>query len=606
MKKHLLIFSFLLLACFSIDAIAQKKNKKNKKSKSSKAIAGNENKAEFLFIKGEGLYIQHEYAKAIGFFNEALNLSPNNAAIHYKLSESYHYGGIPVKAIEHIEKAIAIDKKIFSFYLLQADINMNELQFDKAAAAYEALIQNVEKTEEYNYELGELYFEIVKSEQQRKDIYKQNNLQDPSREKEIKKNIEEKSAKAIAAYSRAEKHFGAHEDLTFKKQRLYLSLNNVDDAIKEGKSLIESFPDEIRYKLNQGELIYSNNRKQEAIEYMLRVIKEHPNEASPLLVISDFYKGNNQQDKANEYLELAFTNPQMDVDAKVKMISMYLQFISDEDKKQTAINLAERTVLAHPTKSQAHSIYGDVLYMSKQKEKARDAYFTAVSLDPSHYLIWQQVVVLDAELNQNDSLVKHSEIAITHFKEKPLLWMYNGLGLQLLKNDNKAIISYKKGRELAKDDPEMESQFNTQLGDAYNNIKAYSKSDSAYTKALEFDPNNAHVLNNYSYFLSLRNEKLEEAKAMSGKVVRMHPKEATYLDTYAWVLYKLKEYKEAKKYLERALESTSDGTVTEHYGDVLFKLGNTEEALKNWKKAKIQGGTSDLLDKKIRDKKLYE
>lgn len=606
MKKYLLILSTLLLFSFSFDAIAQKKNKKAKKTKSSKSVAGNENKAEYLFIKGEGQFIQHEYAKAIGLFNEALNLSPNNAAIHYKLSESYHYGGIPVKAIEHIEKAIAIDKKKKSFYLLQADINMNELQFEKAAAAYEALIQNVEKTEEYNYELGELYFEIVKSEQQRKDIYKQNNLQDPSREKEIKKKIEGKSAKAIEAYNRAEKHFGAHEDLTFKKQRLYLSLNNVDGAIKEGNNLITNFPDELRYKLNQGELIYSNNRKQEAIDFMLSVIKTHPNEATPLLVISDFYKGNNQQDKAEEYLELAFTNPKMDVDAKVKMISMYLQYISDEDKKQTAIKLAEKTVFAHPTKSQAHSIYGDVLYMSKQKEKARDAYFTAATLDPSHYLIWQQVVVLDAELDQNDSLVKHSEIAISHFKEKPLLWMYNGIGLQLLKNENKAIVSYEYGRSLAKDDPEMESQFNTQLGDAYNNIKAYSKSDSAFTKALEFDPNNAHVLNNYSYFLSIRNEKLDEAKAMSGKVVRMHPKEATYLDTYAWVLYKLKEYKEAKKYLERALETTTDGTVLEHYGDVLYKLGDKEEALKNWQKAKEQGGTSELIDKKIRDKKLYE
>lgn len=606
MNKYFLILSSLLILAFSFTATAQKKNKRKKKSKTSKSVVGNENKSEFLFIKGEGEFIQHEYTKAIGFFNEALNLSPNNAAIHYKLSESYHYGGIPIKAIEHIKKAIALDKTKKSFYLLLADINMNELQFEAAAAAYEGLISNVKETDEYNYELGELYFEIVKSEQQRKDIYKQNNLQDPSREKEIKKKIEGNSAKAIEAYNRAEKHFGAHEDLTFKKQRLHLSLNNIDGAIKEGEKLISNFPDEIRYKLNQGELIYSNNRKQEAIDFMLTVIKTHPNEASPLLVISDFYKGNKQQDKADEYLELAFTNPKMDVDAKVKMISMYLQYISDEDKKQTAMNLAERTVLAHPKKSQAHSIYGDVLYMSKEKSKARDAYFTAATLDPSHYLIWQQVVVLDAELDQNDSLVKHSEIAISHFKKKPLLWMYNGIGLQVLKKDSKAISSYEYGRELAKDDPEMESQFNTQLGDAYNNIKAYEKSDSAFTKALEFNPNSAHVLNNYSYFLSLRNEKLDEAKSMSGKVVRMHPKEATYLDTYAWVLYKLKEYKEAKKYLERALEATSDGTVIEHYGDVLFQLGDIKGAINNWIKAKEQGGTSDLLDKKIRDKKLYE
>lgn len=584
--------------------MAQKKAKK-KKAASSKN-SSNENKAEYLFIKGEGFFMQHEYAKAIGLFNEALNLSPNNATILYKLGEAYHFGGIPVKATENIKKAIALDKTKKEFYLLLADINMNDLQFEEAAKAYEQLIQNVKETGEYNYELGELYSEIVKGELQRKKIYEQNDLSDPAREKEIKKKVEDNTRKAIVAYNKAEKHFGAHEELTFKKQRLHLSLNEVDKAIEEGNKLIENFPDEMRYKLNQAELMYTNNKKEQAINFLLEVIKQFPDEATPLLVISDFYKGNNQLVKADEYLEKAFTNPKMDVDAKVKMIGMYLQYITDESKKETAIKLAEKTVAAHPDKSQAHSIYGDVLYMSKQKEPARNAYYKAVQLDPSHFLIWQQVVVLDAELNQNDSLIKHSDQAIVHFKEKPLLWMYNGLGHQLLKNDSKAILAYETGRALSKDSPEMESQFNAQLGDAYNSIKAYAKSDSAYTKALEYDPNNAHVLNNYSYFLSLRKDKLDEAKAMAERVVRMHPNDPTYLDTYAWVLYMAKEYEKAKKYLERALQHSEDGTIVEHYGDVLFQLKKENEALEYWKKAKEKGGTTDLIDKKISDKKLYE
>lgn len=605
MKLHLLILSLFVLSLGSFDASAQKRSKKKKKSKTTKSI-GNENKAEYLFIKGEGQFIQHEYAKAIGLFNEAYSLSPDNAAIHFKLGESYHYGGIPIKALEHIKKAIVLDKKKKEYYLLLADINMNELQFEDAAATYEALIDNVDGTLEYNYELGELYYQIVKSEQQRRAIYKQNDLSDSDREKEINKNIEEKSAKAINAYNKAAKHFGQHEELTFKKQRLHLGLNNVDGAIREGEKLIESAPDEIKYKLKLGELIYSNDRKEDAITFMLKVIEQHPNEATPLLTISDFYKGNEQQDKAEEYLDKAFSNPKMNVDAKVKMISMYLQYIDDEDKKNTAIKLAKRTVDAHPDKSQAYSIYGDVLFMSGKKIDARDAYYNAVKIEPTHYLIWQQLVVLNSELNQKDSLVKHSELALVHFSEKPILWMYNGLGHQLTKNDKKAILAYEKGRGLSKDDPKMESQFNAQLGDVYNTIKAYQKSDSAYNAALEYDPNDVHVLNNYSYFLSLRKEKLDEAKSMSGKVVRMHPKDATYLDTYAWVLYMMEDYDGAKKYLERALESTDDGTVIEHYGDVLYKLGNLEGALKNWLKAKEQGETSDLLDKKIRDKKLYE
>jgi len=44
----------------------------------------------------------------------------------------------------------------------------------------------------------------------------------------------------------------------------------------------------------------------------------------------------------------------------------------------------------------------------------------------------------------------------------------------------------------------------------------------------------------------------------------------------------------------------------EHYGDVLYQLGEKEAALQQWQKAKQTGKASDLIDKKIKDKKLYE
>lgn len=48
------------------------------------------------------------------------------------------------------------------------------------------------------------------------------------------------------------------------------------------------------------------------------------------------------------------------------------------------------------------------------------------------------------------------------------------------------------------------------------------------------------------------------------------------------------------------------GTIVEHYGDVLFQLGEREKAVEQWKKAKIMGETSDLLEKKIATGTLHE
>ena len=114
------------------------------------------------------------------------------------------------------------------------------------------------------------------------------------------------------------------------------------------------------------------------------------------------------------------------------------------------------------------------------------------------------------------------------------------------------------------------------------------------------------MLNNYSYYLSLEGKNLDIALEMSTKLVEQHPDNPTYLDTHGWVLYTSGKYKESKKFLEKAVSMEEDGTVIEHYGDVLFQLGEVEEAIKQWEKACDLGSTSELIGKKISDRKLYE
>ena len=152
----------------------------------------------------------------------------------------------------------------------------------------------------------------------------------------------------------------------------------------------------------------------------------------------------------------------------------------------------------------------------------------------------------------------------------------------------------------------MQVVFNSLLGDTYNELEKYEKSEEAYEAVLKTEPNNDHVLNNYSYFLSLRKQNLDKAKRMSAKLIKNNPGDPTFLDTHAWVLYMQGNYKEAKKFLELALEKDASGTIIEHYGDVLFKLGDIENAVVQWNRAKGMDDTSELINKKIADRKLYE
>ena len=151
-------------------------------------------------------------------------------------------------------------------------------------------------------------------------------------------------------------------------------------------------------------------------------------------------------------------------------------------------------------------------------------------------------------------------------------------------------------------------EFYSSLADLHHAIGNDNVSDSLYEKVLSIDSENVLVLNNYAYYLSVRKVRLEKAKEMSLKCNEIEQDNGTYQDTYAWILYQRKEFKEAKQWIIKSLKNGSDksAVVVEHYGDILYQLGEINEAITQWKSAKTFGDGSKLLDKKIKDKILYE
>jgi len=247
-----------------------------------------------------------------------------------------------------------------------------------------------------------------------------------------------------------------------------------------------------------------------------------------------------------------------------------------------------------------------MLYQDGRQEEAVNYYLRAVRLKPANYSVWQNILNVEAELNRYDSLTIHAESALEFFPNQALLYYFAGTGYLIKKDYKKAVRSLETGKRFTSD-PNLLTVFYGQLGDAFNGLEETEKSYKAYDKALENKADNDHVLNNYSYFLSLEKKELDKALEMSSALVKKFPENATYLDTHGWVLYVRGEFKEAKKFIEKAvLLNDEDGTVIEHYGDVLFQLGNVEEAIVEWEKALQKGEASELLEKKIADRKLYE
>ena len=140
----------------------------------------------------------------------------------------------------------------------------------------------------------------------------------------------------------------------------------------------------------------------------------------------------------------------------------------------------------------------------------------------------------------------------------------------------------------------------TTKGDIYNELQQFKKSDDAYELSLMYRPDNIQVLNNYSYYLALRGVDLEKAKLMSKKTIEMSPEEYNYYDTYAWILFKMKKYKEAKKQMLLSIKNGGDKSfvIMDHMGDILFRKGEKEKARFYWEESiKLGGNKSILIDK---------
>ncbi|RYZ95522.1 MAG: tetratricopeptide repeat protein, partial [Sphingobacteriaceae bacterium] len=307
-------------------------------------------------------------------------------------------------------------------------------------------------------------------------------------------------------------------------------------------------------------------------------------------------------------LVAAFSSPEIDVNQKIRIVLGYLPKFPEPNAKASALELSGILSNTHPTDAKAQALYGDMLVQNGKYNEAKPAFKKATALAKDNYSAFEQLVRLELSEGNEDEAIKDGEEALSYFPNQA--WMNYLVGAAWLqkKDYNKALGYLKNATSLEYEDKGLLTFTWASLGDCYHALHNDKASDDAYEKALEYDPNNGYTLNNYAYYLSLRGERLDQAAKMSKLSNELQPDNASFEDTYAWILFKQKKYAEARIWIEKALlhDKSNSAVQTEHYGDIMFYLGNTEAALQNWKKAKQNGAGSPVLERKINEKKYIE
>ncbi|GHN00455.1 hypothetical protein WSM22_19440 [Cytophagales bacterium WSM2-2] len=582
---HLKKLVFLVLGLLVlVPSFAQRGKKKQKEDAFATASVM---EAERVFTEAEKNFILEDYTKALFYFQQALEYSPGNATVHYKMAEIYLKGNTEndlQRAIQSIESALKLEKKNKYFYLLASRIYATQHQFGKAAEALETMLKEISGTEENLYELAAIYLQ-------------DNRFDD-----------------ALKAYNQAEAALGINELSSLQKQRIYLLKGKMNEAITEGDKLINTFPDEERYVLSQAEMLSQQGQPAQGITYVDKYIADHPDAGSSKVLRAGLYHDAGQEQKSREMVSQLFEDSEVALTSKVLMLGTYNATISQSrTKKQNdtplenfVTGLFEKLKTNYPTDADVHLVGGDLFLTLEKKDLACVEYLKAIRLGANSFEAWQNLLYLETQTGAPDSVIVHAEQALELYPNQAMIYYFNGIAYTRKKNFREAARTLEQAKRLAGNNSGLQAEICGMLGDSYNALKDYEKSDRAYEDALAFNPNYEYVLNNYSYYLALRKTNLPRAENMSAQLVKSHPDNSSYLDTHAWVLYQEGKYRDARKTIEKVVSMKNANALHfEHYGDILYQLGEIDDAVAQWQKAKSLHGDNEALNRKITDRKIH-
>ena len=530
------------------------------------------------FSKGLEAKYNENYPVAIFNFEQALKFYTDDDASMYELAGLFQMAGRSIEALSLIQRAAELQPDNKWYQIRLAQVYLQNSDYQSFMNIYDKLLAD----DPDNLDYLEAYIDVL--------------LRIGDYDKVIEK------------LDVVEQQLGKNEYIFLQKAQIYDEQGKKDKAIKELENLVEFMPENTRYLAMLAEAYRKMKRDKEAFQVYLKIKEIEPDNQYINISLMDYYQSMGELDKAFEEFVAAIKNKNLDFETKAQIYDFWFQKQDEKNIGDEAEMAGNAFIETHPDKSLGYYIIGTVYYNNKDYAKAKDYYLQALERDKNNFITLYQLSLCYIDLQDYDNVIKYTEQAISLYPEQPLFYLFSGIGYFNNKDYEMTVKVLEKGRKLSAN-KELTANFDTYIGDTYHLLYNKQKAFEAYDRVLKAQPDNIYVLNNYSYYLSLDNQDLERALQMSAKTIKAEPKNATYLDTYAWILYKLERYQEAKKYMDKVFkyDKNPQGVNYEHLGDILYKLDDTKNAVKNWKKAKKAGGeVSEFLDKKIKDEKLYE
>jgi len=510
--------------------------------------------------------------EAVKLYRLVIKEKPDCDAAYFELGTIYLMTKQVDLALDNLKNAYLIDPENQWYTLAYLNALGASEDYDTIIEILKKKINNDPDDVEWEYQLASVYF------------------------------TQGKAKKSIRILDKIEKERGFSEKITLLKASVYESNEKYDMAKKEIEKVMTLFPEAVQFRIVAAELCMKDGKQNEAADYYQEILEIDSTNIFALTNLTDYYRKQKDYHNSFKYLTRSFNNTQIDVKRKMAIMSYYL---SEEEFKMNypdeLDDLIQAFISAHPDETEGRLIAADFYIESRNYDKAFYQLQAYLEKKPGNYQLYMQAILLANAASLNKELIMISDRALEQYPDSSDIRFFKGIGYY---EEGEYELLIENFNNIALDEftvKEYTSQSKMLYAEAFYRLEDYSRSDSLFEALIIEEPDNYMILNNYSYYLAERGAKLKKAKEWSGATIRNNPENATFLDTYAWVLFKLKEYEEAERYILIAMEKggANDPEVNEHAGDIQVALRSFEIAKSYYLKAIILGGEKTRLEEKI-------
>ena len=518
---------------------------------------------------------------AFDLLRHCQEINPDAPEVYYFLAQYYAALRNTEKATECVKRAAALNPDNETYMETLAHAYIQQQDYASAIPVLEGIYERNREHEDLLEMLFQLYQQV--------EDYKH----------------------AIGILEQLEQIDGKSERLSLAKSEIYSRMGNKKAAIAEMESLAKQFPNDLNYLAMYGDALMMNDQTKKALAVYEKVLGQEPDNNRVLMSLRTYHQSQGNWAVADSLTERVLLSRNATSEEKIHLLRQEVTASENQGGDSTRVLTLFKKMLAQPQTNAEMAILCASYMNSKQmpKDSIARVLERVLTISPDHAGARLQLVGYAWEADDLDRVITLCQEARQYNPDEMAFYYYQGIAYYKRDSLDQALSAFQNGIGVINDDsnPEIVSDFYAVMGDILHQKGMAEEAFAAYDSCLQWKDDNIGCLNNYAYYLSERGEQLEKAEVMSYKTVKAEPKNSTYLDTYAWILFMQKRYSEAKIYIEQALQNMDDSlnneVIIEHAGDIYAQNKDMDRALSLWRDAQQKKPEDQLLLRKIKLKK---